>query len=361
MRNERFIALDGLRGIAAIAVLLRHFGSAAGPFRLPESHLAVDLFFLLSGFVLAHAYGARLASGMSFWSFAKARLVRLYPLFFLGTMLGAAVAFWIAYQRAAPANFADMTGSFVFNLGFLPSPFHDYAPFPFNGPAWSLFYEMLASLVFALLAPRLGLKGLAVALALGLGVLIALAMDRGTLDSGARYTSFWGASARVTFSFVAGAAFYGAWRRWDLGRISVPLSAPIFLMLAVFAIQPGAWRPVADVFIVVVMLPLILWLGACARPRGRAAKACEILGDLSYPLYALHYPLIGVAGGLWLAWDWGGVREMSWGLSALFALGLIGLAYLAHVYYDAPVRRWLNERLRGARAPSPAKPARQAA
>ncbi|MGE0829924.1 MAG: acyltransferase family protein, partial [Hyphomonadaceae bacterium] len=156
MEKERFLALDGLRGIAAVAVLLRHFGSAAGPVRLPESYLAVDLFFLLSGFVLAHAYEQRLRAGMSFWDFLKARFIRLYPLYFLGTAIGAAGAFWLASRNWGHAEFGEMLGSLSFNLAFLPSAFHEHNPFPYNGPAWSLFYEMLASVIFALAAPLMG-------------------------------------------------------------------------------------------------------------------------------------------------------------------------------------------------------------
>lgn len=354
MKQERFLALDGLRGLAAIAVFLLHFGRAAGPFRMTGGYLAVDLFFLLSGFVLAHAYEARLRAGMSFWAFSKARVIRLYPLYLLGLAIGASVALAniASFDLWDAAPWRERIGSFVSNLAFLPSAANRYSPFPFNGPAWSLFYEMAASLVFGLVAVRLGPRGLVVAILAGFAALVLLALERGGLDSGAQYRTFWLAAARVAFSFAAGVAFYRLWRWRDLKLSFAPFWLPAVLMLAIFAAKPGEWKPLFEVFAAVVAFPLILWLGASARPSRMLAKFCESVGNLSYPLYILHSPLIGAAALLWINMGWGNVRKMEWGPSVGVALIIFVIAYAAAAFYDTPLRRWLNGRGRPSGTPS---------
>ena len=349
MTQDRFLGLDGLRGLAAIGVFLLHFGHAAGPMRLPGGYLAVDLFFLLSGFVLAHAYEARLKGGMTFWAFVKARVIRLYPLFLLGVVIGASVALAIVvrYQIADEVDWHERAGSFVSNLGFLPSVFHKYSPFPFNGPAWSLFYEMAASLLFALLAPRLGPRALALTIAAGFALLVNLAFVRGTLDGGAQHSSFWQAWVRVAFSFSLGVGCYRLWRWRNLRLRAAPLWAAAGLMIAIFAARPGEWKPVFEIAVAALAFPLILWVGASARPAGWAAKLCDKAGELSYPLYILHSPLIAAAAFVWLQLDWGNVRQMAWAPSVGVTLVIFAIAYAASAFYDKPLRRWLGRGGRG--------------
>src|ERR1700740_1326729 len=86
--RRAFQTLDGLRGVGAFLVVMRHVPMLFGPIRVPESFLAVDLFYLVSGFVVAHAYGARLERGGFFGEFVKTRLIRLYPLYLLGILVG---------------------------------------------------------------------------------------------------------------------------------------------------------------------------------------------------------------------------------------------------------------------------------
>src|SRR5215469_9945636 len=86
--RRMFYTIDGLRGIAALLVVCRHIVPLHGNrLNFPSSYLAVELFFLFSGFVIAHAYDKRFDAGMSFWEFVKARIIRLYPLYFLGLMI----------------------------------------------------------------------------------------------------------------------------------------------------------------------------------------------------------------------------------------------------------------------------------
>ncbi|MGE0827888.1 MAG: acyltransferase family protein, partial [Hyphomonadaceae bacterium] len=165
-------------------------------------------------------------------------------------------------------------------------------------------------------------------------------------DAGAMHSSFLGGLPRVAFAFAAGIGFHRIWRTYDLRLTFAPFWAPALLLIGVFAIQPGDLRPIVDVLIVVFVFPIILWLGASARPQGWTASACKSLGDTSYALYALHSPLLIAAGILWVQWDLGNVREMSWAPSFALALGIIAIAYAAHTFYDAPLRQALTRAAR---------------
>ena len=101
--RNRYITLDAMRGIAALFVVARHFSGLRGAADPQFSFLAVDLFFLLSGFVLSFSYDERIAAGMSPAAFLMKRIIRLYPLYFLGIALGIA----IALSEAGASKFAS--------------------------------------------------------------------------------------------------------------------------------------------------------------------------------------------------------------------------------------------------------------
>jgi peptidoglycan/LPS O-acetylase OafA/YrhL len=86
--RPHFNTLDGIRGLAAILVVIFHAEQFFGARPFPKSYLAVDVFFLLSGAVVANAYEHRLQSDMSLARFTWLRIVRIYPLYLLGTVLG---------------------------------------------------------------------------------------------------------------------------------------------------------------------------------------------------------------------------------------------------------------------------------
>src|ERR1700683_2829054 len=145
--ETRYYVLDGMRGIAAIAVMIYHFSLDTGSVFLINADLAVDFFFILSGFVIAHSYGGRLRNGMNPLEYIGKRLIRLYPMFVLGILIGAPVLFLLERAGAANAPARFIVGSVLYNLLFLPdiSNFQNGELFPANPPAWSLFFEMIAS------------------------------------------------------------------------------------------------------------------------------------------------------------------------------------------------------------------------
>ncbi|MBX9883444.1 MAG: acyltransferase [Novosphingobium sp.] len=153
--HNRYRLLDEMRGIAALAVLVFHIGTrGGGPLIVPNGFLAVDFFFMLSGFVIAEAYEARLARGLSFADFALRRLVRMAPVAMLGALAGG--AYLAARAFAAPLRsdpLRDVIGANLLNLMILPKLWHGRATgwemYPANGPLWSLFFEIAVNLVWA--------------------------------------------------------------------------------------------------------------------------------------------------------------------------------------------------------------------
>jgi peptidoglycan/LPS O-acetylase OafA/YrhL len=302
--GRRFLVLDGLRGVAAAAVILDHIPSVTlGPL-IPGRYLAVDFFFVLSGFVLAHRYGAQLAghgddARLRPLSFLRIRVARLYPLYLAGLCVGgafAAVNLAHGWMIGTPTQFAVVT---LFSLAFLPTPplfsWTGSTLYPLNAPSWSLLFELIANLAFALLAPVLGRRVLWALLALaalgvGFGVLRQTVVGPGWL-----WPHFDAGLSRVLYGFFMGVAIHRA-RAWA-PRLPAGLSVVLFvLVIAVPAV--GVWRHLYDVATALVLAPLLVFLSVNGEVRGAVAKLCGTLGSLSYGVYVLHAPLgafIGLA------------------------------------------------------------------
>lgn len=354
---DRFIGLDGLRGIAAIAVLSLHVPGAPFARYLPSSYLAVDLFFLLSGFVLSHAYAQRLAGGMSPLDFMKLRLVRLYPLYVLGTLIMLAVVAiqFFRWRAFDPATFGT---TLLTALLFLPTPpqfsLNRDVLYPLNFPAWSLFFELEINMVFAALAPHLDRRTLAMALAVGLALLLVTILAFGELKVGPAYESWLGGFGRVTFAFFAGVALHSVWRSRRLAWMKLPSWVPMPLLLGVLAAPvEGLHRMMFDFVACVVIFPAIVLASANSPPAGRLERACVLMGAASYAVYVLQVPIIYAIDALLnFTMD---ISLKSFGEEATLTVALIVFfaAYFADRYYDAPVRRWLSARIVPRRSKDP--------
>ncbi|MGA8939854.1 MAG: acyltransferase [Acidobacteriaceae bacterium] len=167
-KPHKFENLDALRGVAAILIVVFHIRPLFGNSPLfGRAYLAVDLFFMLSGFVLSFAYQQKLDNGLPTTTFLKLRLIRLYPLYLIGLFLGFIyTATQVHYQHSSPG----MLGSFLMlvpALFFLPIPAPTSLPnvaFPYDLPAWSLFSELIANLLHALLLRKRSTRTLLIAL-----------------------------------------------------------------------------------------------------------------------------------------------------------------------------------------------------
>jgi peptidoglycan/LPS O-acetylase OafA/YrhL len=335
--GERFIALDGLRGAAALVVVTHH-APHLFPWAAPGAYLAVDLFFALSGFVIAHAYGARLATGLGALPFMWARIKRLYPLYLLGAVFGLLVLL----PKALAGDIGRIAGA-PFNFLMLPhfgTAAEGGGMFPLNPPAWSLLYELIANAVFAMVFawPARWIGGIVVA---GLVGLVLVCGDG--LNGGAIWADTPEAFARVFFSFFVGVLIYrlGIWR----AAPSVPTVAVILVFVAAVAWGYGAQGPL-DLLIVAAIFPALITIGAKASPRGRLAAGCTALGDASYALYVLHVPMVRMANGAMIGLG----LEPSWWVAIPFLAIATGISWLAFRYFDGPVRRmiWSPQRARAA-------------
>ncbi|QPC99629.1 acyltransferase family protein [Qipengyuania soli] len=355
--RKTFETLNGMRGIAALAVATMHIQWFLGPLHPAIVSVVVDFFFVLSGFVIAYSYEAELVNGYPRRSFLLARLIRLYPLFFLGLLLGAISKAIFEF----PDNPVVYWGNVGFNLFMLPYPLpypQQYDDlYPLNYPAWSIFYEGIAYILFALLIRRLTDRWLVCVILAGLAALIYTGIVEGTLDRGTWRPSVIGGLARVTFSFFAGVALHRLWLRrptkWALHPV----------LLFALLIVPLLWRPDAvavwgwlyELLVIAVWMPMMVWLGAGSTAKGRWHKICAVLGVVSYPLYILHatvYPYVFHYNDP----DSPVFFEQHAPWPALSVILLLCLAsWLLAVYVDLPFRRRLIRALLPQRSPQPAK------
>lgn len=346
VERRTFACLDALRGVAALLVVFHHEHLAGIVGCPPAAYLAVDLFFLMSGFVIAHAYEEKLRDGLAPLAFMRLRLIRLYPLYLLGSVLGLAVAaaFWrlSAFHTTSLAELARVTSA-----GLLLAPTFSADPtvmtFPLNGPAWSLFFELAINLVYAVVAVRLSTRSLAIVCA-GCAALLAILAFRGNdLNLGFQTLSFvWGAP-RVAVSFFGGVLIY---RLYRAGRLPALRISPLWALLAgsalLFAPTPETLAGPFALAAILVGFPCVLILAvSCAEPEARVSRWFGIAGEASYPLYAIHGPIVV---GLMMAsrfWDWDlpSVR-----LEVAFALPIVlaGVGLLLSRVYDRPVRAWIT-------------------
>jgi len=351
--TRNFVTLDGLRGVAALAIAVRH-----APFLwergypltvLSESYLAVDFFFVLSGFVLAHAYGPRLSEGMGFRQFITVRLIRFSPLYWLSALLGfAAAAGGFLALGLSGAWLQALLRNLVFALLWLPTAFYPAALFPLNSPAWSLLQELIANAL--LVWTRTSLKRcipLVAAAAVGLAVAVGFGWfgfgaASGAMDAGSGWASFPAGLLRALYSFFAGSVTY---RLWQSGKPRPPLPPllPAALLCAILILPaPAAFPAAYDLLVTLLGFPLLVYLAAGTAPARRLAALFAWLGRVSYGVYVLQMPLyVGIS--YFAGWRAGGDRFIHSDFHAgLAVLALLVLATLLDRYYVVPFRRFLT-------------------
>ena len=283
--------LDALRGVAAVLVMLHHAAPALlGAELAPAGYLAVDFFFLLSGFVIAGAFEPRFAEGLDAATFLKLRVARLYPVMAAGILLGAADAL---FDGTPPA----LTGlRLAAQLLFVP--FAEAGPglFALDGVQWSLFFELAANLLHAALLARLPIRSLAAVAAVAFAGLAVAAVAHGTIAVGDVASDFWGGVPRVLFSYTLGIALRRRFDRDPGPAVGIGIAPVCGLFVAVVLAAGPVARvapaPLVQLAIVALVFPSILLLAARARLPERAAALAGLAGRLSFPLYAIHCPLI---------------------------------------------------------------------
>jgi len=343
-----FGILDGLRGIAAVAVVIFHFMEFATPDYadnfIAHAYLAVDFFFCLSGLVIACAYDARLAE-IGVLTFLQRRLLRLHPLVIVGSVLGI-LAFRFDPFSNLYATYADkswllfLTSCLMIPYPLVPERYFNL--FHLNPPTWSLFWEYVANVVYALVLVRLRPSVLAVCTLLAAGALCYEARAATFLGVGFGGDSFGGGAIRMSYSFLIGIVVYRT--RWIIpSRLGF---LTIGSLLAVAFLLPFSkevnW--LTDSVVVLLYFPFLVALGAGARLTLRMAKVCTFLGALSYPLYMIHYPF------LWVYLSYVEKYKPPVSTHAIIIpiaiLMLLLLAYAIMTWVDTPVRAYLSKQLK---------------
>lgn len=282
-RSER-ATLDGLRGLAALAVVLMHAGALA-----PRAYLAVDLFFLLSGFVLEHAYGARLASGWNPLGFLKKRFARLYPLYGLALAIAmVAVGSALLLHRAAGWTWGQFVLAAAAEIVMLPAWLKsDHRLYALDFPAWTLLAELAVNLVWAAVYRWLNRWTLPAWIAAAAVVLCVLALRHGGLNGGTDWETAPLGFARAFFAFPLGVLL-----RRQAGR-ALPAGAGLLALLAaaVALYLPGAPSPAYDLAVALLLWPAVITVGAAGEVRGPVRSACIALGAVSFGAYVTAAPV----------------------------------------------------------------------
>lgn len=369
--KPHYALLDGLRGAAALMVVWYHFfegfafaeGSAITTFC--HGHLGVDLFFMLSGFVISYAYDDRWTASrnrLTLRDFFKRRLIRLHPMLVMGAVIGL-ITFWLqggvqwdGTQRSFSWSVVALVAAMLFVPAYPNAPYDlrgNGEMFSLNGPSWSLFFEYIGNLLYALFIRRLGNRALtALTVVLGVAWTWFVATDVSGYDMiGIGWTldavNFFGGLLRMLFPFTVGMLLARNFKPVKIKGIFWIAWAVLFGLFSVPAFAKcGAvsLNGVYELACVMIVFPAIVWLAASGETTNKlSTKVCNFLGDISYPLYIVHYPV------MYLFYVWL-IDNQFYSLSAtwpvvimVFAIN-ITLAYACLKLYDKPVRRWLTKR-----------------
>ena len=374
--------LDGLRGVASIMVVIFHlfetYNYRIGTQIVNHGYLAVDFFFVLSGFVVGYAYDERLKTKqLSTWAFFKRRLVRLHPMLIAGTLMGCMLFY---FGDCEVLNLVGETPWYVLLgiavLGILMIPvtagmdIRGWAEtYPINGPQWSLMLEYIANIVYCFVLRRLPKAALIALTAiaaiftidLGLGIDLLGDMPMITTPDGQTVSGYqgnfiggWGiqgwqwhiALVRVSFPFLMG---------YLLSKLKLNVAIPggfwwcslaVIVLLAIPQLGQGdtaIYNGIYETAVILFMFPLIVFAGKGSVIKGTKSHAfCKLIGELSYPLYITHY------GFIYMQIAWATNHEDAplsthiFVAVSIFVLS-IGTAYALLKLYDLPVRRWLTD------------------
>lgn len=345
--------LDGLRGVAALIVVVYHifesFATSQSDQIVNHGYLAVDFFFMLSGFVVGYAYDDR---KITVWEFVKRRLIRLHPMVIMGAAIGAAAfyfsgaEFWPVWSVGVWA----LLGAMLMNMLMIPArPGVEVRGggemFPLNGPNWSLMFEYIGNVLYILFLRRLTTRWLTIfviLMGLGLGA-FAIFGPLGSIGAGWQLTTpqFTGGSLRLLFSFSAGLLISRGFKPLRIKGAFWKCSLILLILLALPRVGGFSINGLYETICVVAIFPLLVRMGASGVGGGRVIK---FLGELSYPLYMVHYPL------LYCYFAWVKNNNLTfidsiWGALALI-FGSILLAWLSLKFYDTPLRKYLTKKLK---------------
>ncbi len=371
--------LDGLRGAAALMVVWYHVfegfafsesmnGVEGGGFINVFNHgyLAVDFFFILSGFVISYAYDdrwdKRQEERLTLGGFFKRRLIRLHPMLVMGAIIGC-ISFLIqggTKWDGSATTFTMTMLALLLTIFFIPAyPGAGYEVrgngemFPLNGPSWSLFFEYIGNICYALFIRRLSNRMLALLVAISGLLFAAFAIFNisGYETIGVGWTldtvNFFGGFLRMLFPFSLGMLLARNFKPVRVGGIFWIAIATLFVLFSIpFFTSVGniCMNGIYEIFCIMLVFPAIVWLAASGDTDDKVSTSvCKFLGDISYPLYIVHYPVMYLFYS-WLIEHQLYTLEETWNIVILVFATNITLAYACLKLYDEPIRRWLGKK-----------------
>lgn len=366
--KPHYALLDGLRGVAALLVVWYHVfegfqfaGNKPIIDFINHGYLAVDFFFILSGFVVGYAYDNRWGKTLTLGGFFRRRLIRLQPMVCMGALIGAA-SFLLSGMERWDGTHATLWLTFLaFVCGCLMLPALPGMPrevrgngemFPLNGPCWSLFFEYVGNIVYALFIRRLSTRLLAV---LSFALCCALAWFAVTAQSGygsigvgwtVDRTNILGGSLRMLCPFTMGLLLSRIFKPIHYARGAFWTSAALLLIIfhVPYIHSDGALslNGIFEAACIIAVFPLVVWYAASGKTTDIAStRICRFLGDISFPLYIVHYPLM-YAFYMWLIKTRQYTLYETWPAALAAVSASIILAWLCLKLYDMPVRKWLR-------------------
>jgi peptidoglycan/LPS O-acetylase OafA/YrhL len=358
--KPHYTILDGLRGVASVMVVAFHIFEAHSTSHsdqmMNHGYLAVDFFFLLSGFVVGYAYDDRWKK-MTIKEFFKIRLIRLQPMVVMGMIVGAVCFYFqdsVLWPTIHQVPIWKMLVIMLIGFTLIPVPISmDIRGWqemhPLDGPGWSLFFEYIANILYAVVARHFSKMVLAILVFLAACALIQLAVTSpaGDLIGG------WSLNpeqlrigfTRVMYPFFAGLLLY---RTAGLTFIKNAFLWCSLLLIIVFAMPriggPLWMNGLYDSLSIIIVFPMIIYLGASGKETGKGlSKISRFLGDISYPLYITHYPFIYIYTG-WVATHKFTIQQ-AWPFSVLTFISSILLSWACLKLYDEPIRKWLKKKI----------------
>ncbi|MBW9278858.1 acyltransferase [Bacteroides fragilis] len=360
--------LDGLRGVAALMVIWYHvfegyaFAGGTTIDTFNHGYLAVDFFFILSGFVIGYAYDDRWDKNFTMKDFIKRRLIRLHPMVIMGAVVGA-ITFYIqgsVQWDGTHIGISMVMLSLLCTIFFIPAmPGVGYEVrgngemFPLNGPCWSLFFEYIGNILYALFIRRLSNKALTIVVVL-LGVALAsfaIFNVSGYGNIGVGWTldgvNFIGGLLRMLFPFSMGMLLS---RNFKPMKLRGAFWICTLVMIALFAVpylegtESICTNGIYEAFCIIIAFPILLWIGASGTTTDKkSTQICKFLGDISYPIYVIHYPFMYLFYA-WLIKNQLFTLGETWQVALCVYAWNILFAYLCLKLYDEPVRKYLAKR-----------------
>ena len=367
--KPHYALLDGLRGVAAMLVVWYHVfegfqfaGNKPVIDFINHGYLAVDFFFMLSGFVIGYAYDDRWGKSLSMGGFFRRRLIRLHPMVMLGALIGA-VSFlltgmerWDGTHSTMLLTLTALVCSWLM-IPALPGMQRDVRGngemFPLNGPCWSLFFEYIGNILYALIIRRLSTCILAWLTALLCCALTWFAVTNqsgyGSIGVGWTIdtTNLLGGTLRMLCPLTIGMLMSRVFKPIKNVRGAFWICA--VLLLALFHVpfidggSPMSLNGIFEAVCIICIFPFIVWLGASGTTTDKTSRhICRFLGDISFPLYIVHYPLM-YAFYMWLIKTELYTFSETWPIAISTMACSICIAWLSLRFYDEPVRKWLKK------------------